>query len=109
MLKQYLLLLAPLAPHISEELWSVLKGEFSIHQQEWPAYDPKELEEDRVTIVIQVNGRLRDKVEVDKGISEKEVARLSLDRQKIKSYTKDRKLLKSIWIKDRLLNLVVGD
>ena len=54
-------------------------------------------------------GRLRDKIEVDKGISEEEVARLSLDRPKIKSYTKDRKLLKSIWIKDRLLNLVIGD
>ena len=108
-LRKYLLLLAPFAPHISEELWSVLKGEFSIHQQKWPEYDPKQIEEDRVTIVIQVNGRLRDKIEVDKGISEEEVARLSLDRPKIKSYTKDRKLLKSIWIKDRLLNLVIGD
>lgn len=108
-LQQYILLLAPFAPHISEELWSDLGGEFSIHQQEWPEYDPKQIEEDRVTVIIQVNGRIRDKIEADKDISEEEIARLALDRPKIKSYTKDRKLLKSIWIKGRLLNLVIGD
>ena len=132
-LKRYILLLAPLAPHITEELWQLVNSSesmvnseggdktknnelqakrtknWSVHQQSWPEYDPKQIEEDKVTIIIQVNGRIRDKIEADKGISEEEVARLSLDRPKIKSYTKDRKLLRSIWIKGRLLNLVIGD
>ena len=132
-LKRYILLLAPLAPHITEELWQLVNSSesmvnseggdktknnelqakrtknWSVHQQSWPEYDPKQIEEDKVTIIIQVNGRIRDKIEADKGISEEEVARLALDRPKIKSYTKDRKLLRSIWIKGRLLNLVIGD
>ena len=107
-LRRFVLLLSPLAPHISEELWHNLGEKFSVHQQDWPQFDPRQIEEDRVTVVIQVNGRVRDKLEVHKGISEEEVGRLALDRPKIKSYTKNKKVLKSIWIKDRLFNLVVG-
>jgi len=105
-LKHFLLLLAPFAPHISEELWSVLGGEFSNHQQKWPSYDRGILEEDRVTIVIQVNGRLRDKLEAPRGISKELVARLALDLPKVKAYTEKREVKDIIWVEGRLLNLV---
>jgi leucyl-tRNA synthetase len=107
-LKQFVLLLSPFAPHIAEELWSVLGGPYSVHQQSWPSFDSKRLEEEVVTVVIQVNGHYRDKLEASKGISKEEATRLALDRQKIKSYTKDRRIERSIWIEGRLLNLVTG-
>ncbi|MEX0617049.1 MAG: leucine--tRNA ligase [Candidatus Woykebacteria bacterium] len=106
--KKFVLLLSPLAPHISEELWEVLGEKFSVHHQLWPSYKTKFLEEDKVTIVIQVNGRFRDKLEAPKGISKEDVARLALDRPKVKVYTKKGQIKKSIWIEGRLLNLVTG-
>ncbi len=108
-LKQFVLLLSPFAPHIAEELWSVLGGSYSVHQQNWPLYDLKKLEEEVVTVVIQVNGRFRDKLEAPCGISKEEATRLALDRKKIKSYTEGRKIERSIWIEGRLLNLVTGE
>ena len=108
-LRRLVLLLSPLAPHISEELWGILGQKFSVHQQDWPQYDPTLIEEEVVTIILQVNGRLRDQLEAHRGISKEEVGRLSLDRPKIKSYTENKKILKSIWIEGRLLNLVVSD
>ncbi len=107
--KRFVLLLAPLGPHIAEELWSVLGEKPSVHQRSWPAYNPKAIEEEVVTIVIQVNGRFRDKLEAQRGISKEEATRLALDRPKIKLYTKERKVKRSIWIEGRLLNLVTGD
>ena len=59
----------------NNELQAKRTKNWSVHQQNWPEYDPKQIEEDKVTIIIQVNGRLRDKIEADKGISEEEVAR----------------------------------
>lgn len=108
-LKQIVILLAPFAPHIAEELWSTIGEKFSVHNQPWPKYDSKLIEEEVVTIVVQVNGRFRDKLEAPKDISEEEAARLALDREKIKRYTENKKVQKTIWIKGRLLNLVTGD
>ena len=70
-LKNLVLLLAPFAPHISEELWANLGGNQSVHLQNWPEYDPASLEMDEITLVVQVNGKLRDKISVPKGISRK--------------------------------------
>ena len=84
-------------------------GKFSVHQQSWPSFETEMLEEEIVTIVLQINGRVRDQLEAHKGISKEEVGRLALDRPKIKSYTENRTVLKTIWVQGRLLNLVVGD
>ncbi len=106
-LKTYLFLLAPLAPFLSEELWEVLGQEGSVHNQTWPEMITVEKQEENIAIVIQVNGVFRDKIEVKKGSSEEQVVELSLKSVKIKNYTEGKKVEKTIWVPEKLLNFVV--
>jgi leucyl-tRNA synthetase len=77
-------LLAPLTPHVTAELWEHLwPGEPSVHLQRWPEYDPDLVRQDTVTMVIQVNGKLRDRVEVDASISETDAEALALASEKV--------------------------
>jgi len=71
-IRDMLLLMAPFTPHITEELWAQQGHGYSIHQQSWPAYDQAKAAEDMVTLVVQINGKVRDRVEVAAGISEEE-------------------------------------
>ncbi len=111
----FLKLLAPLAPFITEELFQSNKKQEtrdkkfrSIHLEKWPEYDPKLLEETHATVVIQVNGRYRDRVEVNKDISEGELKHLVFSQEKIKQLIPDEKKVKKfIYIKGRLVNLVI--
>ena len=103
-----LLLLAPTAPHLTEELW-VMKGyPYSIHNQPWPAWDEELAKEEEVTLVVQINGKLRDKVIVPVSITEAEARELALGRDKIKSYTQDGNITKIIYVPQRLVNIVMG-
>ena len=107
--KTYLLLLAPFAPHITEELWSVLGMEYSIHQQVWPKYDEKYLEEAQAAVVIQVNGKLRDSVNVPAQGSkiESEIEKLALQSEKVKNFIGGRKIKNTIFVPGKLINFVV--
>jgi leucyl-tRNA synthetase len=103
-----LLLLAPLAPHIAEELWERLGEPYSIHQQRWPAYDPRYLVEERVTLVIQVDGRVRDRVEVPAGLSAERARELALQSEKVARLLDGRQVIDAIYVPDRLINLVTA-
>jgi leucyl-tRNA synthetase len=109
--KQYgtfLKLLAPFAPHIAEELWQeVLGNKKSIHLENWPEYDEALLAEEMATVAIQINGKLRDTVQVKKGLAEKELKELVLAREKVKNYLEGKDIRKFIYIQDRLTNIVV--
>ena len=109
--KQYgtfLKFLAPFAPHLAEELWrTVLKNKKSIHLESWPKYDESILAEDLITLVLQVNGKLRGSVRVKKGLSEDEAKGIALSNEKIKKHLESREPKKYIYVRDRLLNLVV--
>lgn len=105
--KTYLLLLAPLAPFTTEELWETLSQEGSIHEQPWPELLKTSVKEDTSSVVIQVNGRFRDKIEIKTGLSKDEVTSLALDRPKIKAYTQDKQPKSIIWVEGKLLNIVV--
>jgi len=107
-LKYFVVVLAPFAPFLSEELWHELGEKGSVHLQAWPKFEPSLVEETRVSVVVQVNGKYRDKIEVEKDLSEEEVGRLVLDREKIKSYTDGKHIEKTIYVKNRLFNLVVS-
>lgn len=107
-IKHYLLLLAPFAPFTAEELWERLGENVSIHQQSWPEANKDYLKEDKDVIVIQVNGRFRDKVAVNKGIDKESVASLALDRQKVKIYTQGKVMKNVVWVEGKLLNFVVS-
>ena len=105
----FLKLLAPFAPHITEELWSRLSGRTakSIHLEKWPAFDPKFLEETTFELIVQVNGKMRDKFEVPIAVSQKEAEVLTFMRKKIKIALGDKSPRKIIFIPHRLINIVV--
>jgi len=102
-----LLLLAPTAPHLTEELWTRMGHPYSIHNQTWPKWDEELAREEEVTLVIQVNGKLRDKVTVPVSITEAEAKELALSREKIKVYVQDKNIARIIYVPQRLVNIVV--
>jgi leucyl-tRNA synthetase len=104
----FLLLLAPAAPHLAEELWSRTGHPYSIHNQAWPKYDEELAREEEITLVIQVNGKLRDKVLVPASIGEVEARELALGRDRVKAYIYDKKIIKVIYVPKRVVNIVVA-
>ena len=108
-LEGMLLMLAPIAPHITEELWEKIKpGCGSIHQQAWPEYDESMIVEDMVTLVIQVNGKVRDRLEMPAGTSKEEAEQSALAAPKVQSYLEGRQIRKVIVVPERLVNIVCG-
>jgi leucyl-tRNA synthetase len=102
-----LLLLAPTAPHLTEELWEMTSHTYSIHNQSWPKWDEELTKEEEVMLVIQVNGKLRDRVAVPVSITEAEAKELALSSERIKAYVKDNKVAKIIYVPQRLVNIVI--
>ena len=108
--EMFLRLFAPFAPHFAEELWfGVLKNKTSIHLEEWPKYDLKLLEEEKVSLVVQVNGKLRDTILVDKGLDENQARFLAMASEKVQKHISNEEIKKVIYVKDRLINLVKHD
>ena len=104
----FICLLSPFAPHITEEIWiGVLKNKKSIHLEKWPEYDPKMIEDDTFELVVQINGKMRDKFEVNKNISQKEAETLIFSREKVKTALLGKTPRKIIFVPKRLINLVV--
>ncbi|HEY2592349.1 MAG TPA: class I tRNA ligase family protein, partial [Chloroflexota bacterium] len=106
-LDSLLLLLAPLAPHIAEELWHQRGHAESVHAQGWPAYDPALTVDALVTVVVQVNGKLRDKLDVAPDTSEEAFKALALASAKVQSAVEGRAVKKFIYVPGRLANIVV--
>jgi len=104
-----LLMLAPTAPHLAEELWSAQLGlPYSIHNQPWPAWDATHAADEIVTLVIQVNGKVRDKMAVPVTMSEGEITQLATTRERIRQYVRDGAISNVIYVPGRLVNIVVG-
>ena len=101
-------LLAPIAPHVTEELWSVAGNDGSIHLQSWPEADAAVARDETVTMVIQVNGKVRDRMEVDAGISEEDAEAAALASERIATWTEGKAVRKVIARPPRLVNIVVG-
>jgi leucyl-tRNA synthetase len=104
----FLLLLAPTAPHLAEELWNRTGHSYSIHNQPWPGYDEEMTKEEEITLVIQVNGKLRDKVLVPASMSEAEAKRLVLSREKVRAYIDGKRLKRFIYVPKRVVNVVIA-
>jgi len=105
-IERFLILLAPFAPHITEELWHQLGHRDSIHKQKWPKYNPRLIKEEIITLVIQINGRVRDKIEVEAGISEKKAKELALMSKKIQNWISGKEIKKVIFVQEKLINIV---
>jgi len=101
-------LLAPLAPHFAEECWERLGHRESVFDAAWPAWDEAALTLDQVEVVIQVNGRTRGKIVVDRASAEEAVVARALEDEAVRRHVDGRAVRKQIYVKERLLNLVVG-
>jgi leucyl-tRNA synthetase len=102
-----LLLLAPVAPHITEELWQRRGGPYSIHQQVWPVWDEEIARDETITLVVQVNGKVRAKVDVPAGIDNAEAERIALEEENIRRFLEGKRPRKVIVVPGRLVNIVV--
>jgi len=101
-------LLAPLAPHLAEEMWHVLGEVYSVHQQPWPAYDEALTRAQMVTLVVQVNGKLRDRVEAPAGIGEDEARGMALELERVREAIAGKQVRDVIYVPGRLVNIVVS-
>ena len=106
--KKLLLMLAPMAPHMTEELWEMKGHPYSIHQQDFPTWDDDLAAEDVITLVIQVNGKVRDKIEVSANIEESEAQALAMASPKIQGFVAGKSVVKSVYVPGRLVNVVVN-
>ena len=107
-------LLAPMAPHLAEEIWSSFAKALedkqykrSIFLQPWPKYEPALVREETITLVIQINGKVRDKIEVKTDISEEEAKKLTLNREKVKKWIEGKEIKKVVFVPGKLINIVV--
>lgn len=105
--KTLLLLMAPVTPHIAEELWAKQKRPYSIHQQMWPQWDPAIAAEEKITIVVQINGKVRDRFEAPAGITEAEATEKALATEGAKKYMNGQAPRKVLYVPGRLVNIVV--
>src|SRR5713226_407960 len=107
-LEPLVLMLAPYAPHLAEELWAVLgHTERSIFEERWPAYDEALVAAGDVEIAVQVNGRLRGRVTVARGTPEAEVVKRALADEGVRKFVDSNPIKKTVFVQDRLVNLVV--
>ncbi len=106
-LEEFLLLLAPYAPHMAEELWSKLGHKDSLTYAAWPKCDEKYLVDDLVKLMVQVNGKLRDQAMVPAGVDESEAMEIVLASKKLKGWLEGKQVVKTIYVPGRLVNLVV--
>jgi leucyl-tRNA synthetase len=106
-IKKILILLSPFVPHITEELWHQLGNKESIYEKPWPKYNKKLIKEEKITLVIQINGKVRDKIEVETSISEEGVKKLTLEREKVKRWIEGKRIKKVIFVPGKIINLVV--
>ncbi len=107
LIEPLVIMLAPYAPHIAEELWSVLGHETSIFEARWPAFDERLTSAGDVEIAVQVNGKLRSRLTVPRGMAEKDVLDRVLADEAVKKFVDGQKVKKVIYVQDRLVNLVV--
>jgi leucyl-tRNA synthetase len=106
-IESYVLMLAPMAPHVAEELWRALGHLRSVHLESWPKHDPELAEEETVTIVVQVNGKVRDRLEVAVGTSEAEARARALKSEAVVRHLDGKLPKKVIYVPNKLLSIVV--
>ncbi len=106
-LKKFCILLAPFAPHISDEIWHLIGNSKSVHLEKWPVFDEEALKENSYELVIQINGKVRDKINVDNEISDDEIKEQTLNRTNVKKWIDKKTIRKIIIVKGRIINIVV--
>jgi len=105
--ENFLKLLAPFAPHICEEIWQSLGNKKSIFLSSWPVFDSKLIKEEIITLIVQVNGKVRDKIEINFDTSEEKIKEIVLSSPKIKKWLEGKEIKKIIFVPKKIFNIVV--
>lgn len=100
-------LMSPVAVHLTEEAWHELGAKTSIHEEEWPKWDENLAKASSITLIVQVNGKLKDKIEADEALNEDELKALALESPKVKELTDGKTIVKTIVVPKKLVNIVV--
>lgn len=107
-IERLLLMLCPFSPHIAEELWEEIGNKPSIFEQKWPDWDETAAKEEKIELVIQINGKLRSKIMISQGLSDEEIKRMTLEDRKIREIIDNKEIKKFIVVKGKLVNIVIG-
>ena len=105
--EKLLLLLAPFAPHIAEELWETMGKIGSVHLGKWPTFDEKLAKAEEIALIVQINGKVRDKITVSADVSEEEMKKTALSSEKLKQFTEGKEIVKVVVVPKKLVNVVV--
>jgi leucyl-tRNA synthetase len=106
-MKNVALMMAPITPHLAEEIWQLLGGVESVHLQKWPVTRQEFLVEKEVVVVVQVNGKTRERLVVDRGTDKETVLKLALASERISKAIANKEIKKVIFVPDKILNIVV--
>ncbi len=106
-LEKVVLLIAPFVPHVTEEMWKLIGGAGSVHKERWPSYDADALVKDEIEIVVQINGKVKDKLIVPTECSKEEVEKTALESEKVKIAIEGKEIVKVVLIPKKLVNIVV--
>jgi leucyl-tRNA synthetase len=101
-------LLSPFAPHLADELWRVLGYDGFVLEAEWPAFDPALTVDDVVTVVVQVNGKVRDRLEVPAGTGEEDLRARAFESAAVRKFTDGMNVIKTVVVKDKMVSIVLG-
>src|SRR3989442_666305 len=104
--RSLVLLLAPITPHIAEELWASMGESYSIHQQGWPSYDATLARAELVTLVLQVDGKVRDRIQIPSGLTEAKAKEMALHNEKVRRFMDGRQVTDIVVVPGRLVNVV---
>ena len=102
----FIQLLAPLAPHLSEELWSQSHKD-SVFLSHWPTWNDKFLEKPLMNIAVQINGKLRASIEVDKSITKEELLNICHSNNNVAKYVANKSIIKEIYVPNKIVNIVI--
>ncbi len=97
---------APMMPHIAEEFWNQIGNEDSVFNSKWPEFNENNILDDEIELVVQVNGKVRDRIQCPRDVSEKDAKKLATESLKIKSYTEGKEIIKTIYVPGKLVNIV---
>jgi leucyl-tRNA synthetase len=106
-METFVLLLSPFAPHVAEELWNKLGKPNSLSYEAWPKYDESKTKANTVEVIVQVNGKLRAKLQVQLGLEEKQLLAMAFADENIKKYIDGKEIIRQVVVRDKLVSLVI--
>lgn len=106
-IESLVLILSPFVPHICEEMWESLGNSETLYRHPWPTYDEKALVRETVEVVVQINGKVKERLDIACGLSKEEFEKTCLEHKSVELLMKDVKAIKIIAVPDKLLNIVV--